>query len=131
MTGVLADYFCFVCYLLVNAFSSLNKGFCTVFQIIFMSLCIVGSSTLKARLLVSNRYYIRSIRLDGALAAFVAKNLSNAVALDYYWKQDGDTEGAPNQTKIFWTDVTSSGSSISSMNVNGTEKKVGDNKGLH
>ena len=65
-------------------------------------------------LLVSNRYYIRNMTLLGQHIDLLAQDLNNAVALDFHWEDQ----------KIYWSDVTSSGSSISSRNVTGGEKTV-------
>ncbi|KAB0803781.1 hypothetical protein PPYR_00751 [Photinus pyralis] len=60
-----------------------------------------ANSTIPAKLILANRYYIREVDLDGH-STLVAHNLTNAVALDYEWKSQC----------IFWSDVTAFGSSI-------------------
>ena len=52
----------------------------------------------------SNQYYIRMVDTQNHLT-LLAQNLTNAVALDYDW--DGGC--------IYWSDVTSFGSSIKSL----------------
>lgn len=75
----------------------------------------------KSVLLVSNRYYIRNVSVDGSHTELLAMNLSNAVALDFYW----DQETANQDPVIFWSDVARDGSSISSMKIDQTDRKVG------
>ena len=70
-------------------------------------------------LLVSNRYYIRNISLDGNQISLVASDLINAVALDYDWAE----------RRIYWSDVTSQNSSIQRMHDDGTHKEVGGGGG--
>ena len=65
-------------------------------------------------LLLSNRYYIRNVTLDGRMINLIAKDLDNAVALDFDWME----------RRIYWSDVTSTGSNISRMFENGTGKEV-------
>ena len=65
-------------------------------------------------LLLSNRYYIRNVTLNGSTINLVAKDLDNAVALDFDWLE----------RRIYWSDVTSTGSNISRMFENGTEREV-------
>ena len=65
-------------------------------------------------LLVSNRYYLRNITLDGAGADLMVSNLQNAVALDFDWSEN----------MIYWSDVTSAGSNISRMRTDGGNKMV-------
>lgn len=61
----------------------------------------VANSTTPATLILANRYYIRQVELNGH-ASLLAHNLTNVVALDYDWKTQC----------IYWSDVTSVGSSI-------------------
>ncbi len=68
----------------------------------------------KAKLIFSHRYDMRSIDLGGVDYTLIAANLTNAVALDFDWKDQ----------KIYWSDVTQQDSRISVMNMDGTEKKV-------
>lgn len=58
-------------------------------------------STEPAKLIFSNRYYIREVDLTGHVT-LIAHNLSNAVALDYDW----------DSKCYFWSDVTSTVSKI-------------------
>lgn len=60
-----------------------------------------ANSTVKASLLIANRYYIREIDMLGHSSVLV-HNLSNAIALDYDW----------NDQCMYWSDVTPIGSSI-------------------
>ena len=69
-------------------------------------------------LLVSNRFYIRSMSLDGRRLELLERELSNAVALDFYWHWPS----GGRQSLVFWSDVTSSGSSISSKRLDTGEK---------
>jgi len=66
-------------------------------------------------LLVSNRYYLRNITLDGLTVDLLASDLQNAVALDFDWAEQ----------YIYWSDVMSSGSNISRMRINTTIREVG------
>ena len=54
--------------------------------------------------------------LQGQHIDLLAQDLNNAVALDYHWEDK----------RIYWSDVTSSGSSISSRLVDGGIKTVSD-----
>lgn len=55
----------------------------------------------RAKLIFSNRYYLREVSLNG-VETMIASNLSNAVALDYDW-----------ETKCYyWSDVTAQMSKI-------------------
>ena len=76
-------------------------------QTVLLCLCV---SAVPPMLLVSNRFYIREVSVDGRQVALLEKELSNAVALDFLW--DGPS-GGRNST-VFWSDVTASGSRISS-----------------
>ena len=77
-------------------------------------LYVLFISDTKGSLLVSNRYYIRNISLDGDSVVLLAQRLNNAVALDFDWKE----------RKIYWSDVTSNGSFISRMDDTGENKQV-------
>lgn len=58
---------------------------------------------MEAALLLTNRYYIRRVPLAGAgTSTLLAHNLTNAVALDYSWR-----EGC-----VYWSDVTRGGSAL-------------------
>lgn len=61
--------------------------------------------------LISNRYYIRNITLDGTHEKLVVKELTNAVALDFDWQEH----------KIYWSDTTSTQSRIMRMNEDGNK----------
>lgn len=63
-----------------------------------------ANSTIPAKLILANRYYIREVDFAGHTTLLV-HNLSNAVALDYEWTSNC----------IFWSDVTALGSSIKRM----------------
>ena len=76
-----------------------------------MSVCSLGITPV---LLVSNRYYIRNITLNGSVVDLLAADLQNAVALDFDWQEQ----------YIYWSDVMSSGSNISRMRFNGTGRQV-------
>lgn len=65
-------------------------------------------------LLVSNRYYLRNITLNGTAVDLMAANLQNAVALDFDWVEQ----------YIYWSDVMSTGSNISRMKKDGSERQV-------
>jgi integrin beta 2 len=65
-------------------------------------------------ILVSNRYYIRNITIDGSNVYLHAQNLNRAVALDFDWKEK----------RIYWSDITTSNSNISRMFLNGSDSKV-------
>jgi hypothetical protein len=62
------------------------------------TVCCAGT---EPKLIFTNRYYIRELDLNG-LSTLRAHNLTNAVALDYDWAEQC----------IYWSDVTSLGSSI-------------------
>ncbi|XP_074662760.1 prolow-density lipoprotein receptor-related protein 1-like isoform X2 [Tubulanus polymorphus] len=68
----------------------------------------------KAFLVLANRYYIRRMDLYGNKMSLISQTLSNAVAIEFDWKQQS----------LFWSDVTGSGSKISSMSMDGTNIKV-------
>lgn len=63
--------------------------------------CAVDSP-IQPILLISNRYYIRQVDLKGHDSQLRVKNLTNAVALDFDWKDKC----------IYWSDVTAFGSTI-------------------
>ncbi len=81
---------------------------------------LYSSFTLNARsrfavarpvVLISNRYYIRNITLDGRNETLIVNNLTNAVALDFDWLE----------RKIYWSDTTSTQSRIMRMGDDGGE----------
>ncbi|XP_076069558.1 LDL receptor protein 1 isoform X2 [Oratosquilla oratoria] len=55
-----------------------------------------ANSTVKPKLIFSNRYYIREIDLDGDNSFLMVANLTNAVGLDFDWEE----------SCIYWSDVT-------------------------
>ena len=61
-----------------------------------------ANSSVAPTLIFSNRYYIRQISTKGFDNKLVVRNLTNAVALDFDWRDDC----------IYWSDVTALGSSI-------------------
>ncbi|KAL3288606.1 hypothetical protein HHI36_003043 [Cryptolaemus montrouzieri] len=63
-----------------------------------------ANSTVQATIILANRYYIRELDLNGR-SALLAHNLTNAVALDYDWKDQC----------LYWSDVTQLGSSIKKL----------------
>jgi low-density lipoprotein receptor-related protein 1 (alpha-2-macroglobulin receptor) len=65
-------------------------------------------------LLVSNRYYLRNITVDGGTVDLLASDLQNAVALDFDWAEQ----------YIYWSDVMSSGSNISRMKFDLSNREV-------
>lgn len=66
--------------------------------LLWHTVCCAG---IEPKLIFTNRYYIRELDLNG-LSTLRAHNLTNAVALDYDWAEQC----------IYWSDVTSLGSSI-------------------
>ena len=63
--------------------------------------------------LFSNRYYIREVDLHSRHASVRAHNLTNAVALDYDWKDQC----------LYWSDVTEYGSSLKRLCGNDTSEE--------
>uniref|UniRef100_A0A8C1T6V9 Low density lipoprotein receptor-related protein 1Ab n=1 Tax=Cyprinus carpio TaxID=7962 RepID=A0A8C1T6V9_CYPCA len=61
-------------------------------------------------LIFANRYYLRKLNLDGSNYTLIKQGLNNAVALDYHYAEQ----------MIYWTDVTTQGSMIRRMNINGS-----------
>uniref|UniRef100_A0A8C2HX74 Low-density lipoprotein receptor-related protein 1-like n=1 Tax=Cyprinus carpio TaxID=7962 RepID=A0A8C2HX74_CYPCA len=61
-------------------------------------------------LIFANRYYLRKLDLDGSNYTLIKQGLNNAVALDYHYAEQ----------MIYWTDVTTQGSMIRRMNINGS-----------
>ncbi|XP_063833940.1 prolow-density lipoprotein receptor-related protein 1-like [Ostrinia nubilalis] len=59
-------------------------------------------STVAATLIFTNRYYIRQAALEGGASWLLAHNLSNAVALDAWWRA----------RCLLWSDVTRAGSCV-------------------
>lgn len=64
-----------------------------------------ANTSVPAKLIIANRYYIREYDLNGRHSSILVHNLTNAVALDYDWE---------NQC-LYWSDVTHLGSTIKSL----------------
>ncbi|XP_066526626.1 low-density lipoprotein receptor-related protein 1-like isoform X2 [Hoplias malabaricus] len=65
-------------------------------------------------LIFANRYYLRKLSLDGSNYTLLKQGLNNAVALDFDYRQQ----------MIYWTDVTTQGSMIRRMHINGSNVQV-------
>ncbi|XP_077948257.1 low-density lipoprotein receptor-related protein 1 isoform X1 [Gasterosteus aculeatus] len=65
-------------------------------------------------LIFANRYYLRKLNLDGSNYTLLKQGLNNAVALDFDYRQQ----------MIYWTDVTTQGSMIRRMHINGSNVQV-------
>ncbi|KAK7915952.1 hypothetical protein WMY93_011713 [Mugilogobius chulae] len=65
-------------------------------------------------LIFANRYYLRKLNLDGSNYTLIKQGLNNAVALDFDYRQQ----------MIYWTDVTTQGSMIRRMYMNGSDVQV-------
>ncbi|XP_076861463.1 low-density lipoprotein receptor-related protein 1-like isoform X3 [Brachyhypopomus gauderio] len=65
-------------------------------------------------LIFANRYYLRKLNLDGSNYTLLKQGLNNAVALDFDYRQQ----------MIYWTDVTTQGSMIRRMRINGSDVQV-------
>ncbi|KAJ8403984.1 hypothetical protein AAFF_G00343340 [Aldrovandia affinis] len=65
-------------------------------------------------LIFANRYYLRKLNLDGSNYTLLKQGLNNAVALDFDYREQ----------MIYWTDVTTQGSMIRRMNINGSNVQV-------
>uniref|UniRef100_H3DAP4 LDL receptor related protein 1 n=1 Tax=Tetraodon nigroviridis TaxID=99883 RepID=H3DAP4_TETNG len=65
-------------------------------------------------LIFANRYYLRKLNLDGSNYTLLKQGLNNAVALDFDYRQQ----------MIYWTDVTTQGSMIRRMYINGSDVQV-------
>uniref|UniRef100_A0A673G2G3 Low-density lipoprotein receptor-related protein 1-like n=1 Tax=Sinocyclocheilus rhinocerous TaxID=307959 RepID=A0A673G2G3_9TELE len=65
-------------------------------------------------LIFANRYYLRKLSLDGSNYTLLKQGLNNAVALDFDYRQQ----------MIYWTDVTTQGSMIRRMHINGSDVQV-------
>ncbi|MGH0138785.1 UNVERIFIED_CONTAM: hypothetical protein FKN15_000914 [Acipenser sinensis] len=61
-------------------------------------------------LIFANRYYLRKLNLDGSNYTLLKQGLNNAVALDFDYREQ----------MIYWTDVTTQGSMIRRMHINGS-----------
>ncbi|XP_066473947.1 prolow-density lipoprotein receptor-related protein 1 [Tiliqua scincoides] len=71
-------------------------------------------------LIFANRYYLRKLSLDGSNYTLLKQGLNNAVALDFDYREQ----------MIYWTDVTTQGSMIRRMNINGSNVQVLHRTGL-
>ncbi|KAM3845339.1 prolow-density lipoprotein receptor-related protein 1 [Vipera latastei] len=71
-------------------------------------------------LIFANRYYLRKLSLDGSNYTLIKQGLNNAVALDFDYREQ----------MIYWTDVTTQGSMIRRMNINGSNVQVLHRTGL-
>ncbi|XP_030279710.1 low-density lipoprotein receptor-related protein 1-like isoform X1 [Sparus aurata] len=65
-------------------------------------------------LIFANRYYLRKLNLDGSNYTLIKQGLNNAVALDFHYAEQ----------MIYWTDVTTQGSMIRRMHMNGSNMEV-------
>uniref|UniRef100_A0A670IUS4 LDL receptor related protein 1 n=1 Tax=Podarcis muralis TaxID=64176 RepID=A0A670IUS4_PODMU len=65
-------------------------------------------------LIFANRYYLRKLSLDGSNYTLLKQGLNNAVALDFDYREQ----------MIYWTDVTTQGSMIRRMHINGSNVQV-------
>lgn len=72
-----------------------------------------ANSTIEAKLILANRYYIRELDIQGH-STLLAHNLTNAVALDFDW----------SSKRLFWSDVTASGSFIKTQVIGSNVTKV-------
>lgn len=64
-----------------------------------------ANTTVPAKIIVANRYYIREYDLSGRHSNILVHNLTNAVGLDYDWEREC----------LYWSDVTHLGSTIKSL----------------
>uniref|UniRef100_H3BGS9 Prolow-density lipoprotein receptor-related protein 1 n=1 Tax=Latimeria chalumnae TaxID=7897 RepID=H3BGS9_LATCH len=71
-------------------------------------------------LIFANRYYLRRLNLDGSNYTLLKQGLNNAVALDFDYREQ----------MIYWTDVTTQGSMIRRMHINGSNVQVLHRTGL-
>uniref|UniRef100_A0A7M4FXS6 LDL receptor related protein 1 n=1 Tax=Crocodylus porosus TaxID=8502 RepID=A0A7M4FXS6_CROPO len=71
-------------------------------------------------LIFANRYYLRKLNLDGSNYTLLKQGLNNAVALDFDYREQ----------MIYWTDVTTQGSMIRRMHINGSNVQVLHRTGL-
>ncbi|XP_043939564.1 prolow-density lipoprotein receptor-related protein 1 [Protopterus annectens] len=71
-------------------------------------------------LIFANRYYLRKLSLDGRNYTLLKQGLNNAVALDFDYREQ----------MIYWTDVTTQGSMIRRMHINGSDVQVLHRTGL-
>ncbi|KAM4699918.1 prolow-density lipoprotein receptor-related protein 1 isoform 2-T2 [Discoglossus pictus] len=71
-------------------------------------------------LIFANRYYLRKLSLGGNNYTLLKQGLNNAVALDFDYREE----------MIYWTDVTTQGSMIRRMHINGSNVQVLHRTGL-
>ncbi|KAM4794631.1 prolow-density lipoprotein receptor-related protein 1 [Rhinophrynus dorsalis] len=71
-------------------------------------------------LIFANRYYLRKLSLGGTNYTLLKQGLNNAVALDFDYREE----------MIYWTDVTTQGSMIRRMHINGSNVQVLHRTGL-
>ncbi|CAJ0919748.1 unnamed protein product [Ranitomeya imitator] len=82
---------------------------------------VVGSSEMEEPFLIfANRYYLRKLSLGGTNYTLLKQGLNNAVALDFDYREQ----------MIYWTDVTTQGSMIRRMHINGSNVQVLHRTGL-
>ncbi|XP_072105063.1 low-density lipoprotein receptor-related protein 1-like [Mobula birostris] len=74
----------------------------------------------EAFLIFANRYYLRKLNLDGSNYSLLKQGLNNAVALDFNYREQ----------HVYWTDVTTQGSMIRRMHLNGSNVEVLHRTGL-
>uniref|UniRef100_H9H785 LDL receptor related protein 1 n=1 Tax=Monodelphis domestica TaxID=13616 RepID=H9H785_MONDO len=81
----------------------------------YKCLCVEGYAPRGEPFLIfANRYYLRKLNLDGTNYTLLKQGLNNAVALDFDYREQ----------MIYWTDVTTQGSMIRRMNINGSNVQV-------
>uniref|UniRef100_A0A3P9KCX4 EGF-like domain-containing protein n=1 Tax=Oryzias latipes TaxID=8090 RepID=A0A3P9KCX4_ORYLA len=73
-----------------------------------------STSDVEPYLIFANRYYLRKLNLDGSNYTLIKQGLNNAVALDFHYAEQ----------MIYWTDVTTQGSMIRRMHMNGSNMEV-------
>ncbi|XP_076313100.1 LDL receptor protein 1 isoform X3 [Tachypleus tridentatus] len=73
-----------------------------------------ANSSVHPKLVFSNSYYIHKVDLVNHSTELVAQNLTNAVALDFDW----------SEKCLYWSEVTTTGSSINRMCNNQTVPQV-------
>ncbi|KAG8452515.1 hypothetical protein GDO86_004341 [Hymenochirus boettgeri] len=82
---------------------------------------VAASSEVEEPFLIfANRYYLRKLSLGGTNYTLLKQGLNNAVALDFDYREE----------MIYWTDVTTQGSMIRRMHINGSNVQVLHRTGL-
>ncbi|CAH2224426.1 prolow-density lipo receptor-related 1 [Pelobates cultripes] len=82
---------------------------------------VVGAGAAEEPFLIfANRYYLRKLSLGGTNYTLLKQGLNNAVALDFDYREE----------MIYWTDVTTQGSMIRRMHINGSNVQVLHRTGL-